>query len=86
MCEKLVKQQQSSINYLKTAAPNQHTLNQDKFNFINQTIKNHQEKEHVRISDKTKYQSTIGQTQAAWQRFEEPKNKRQMYDSKAWVD
>ena len=28
----------------------------------------------------------VGQTHAEWQTFEKPENKRQMYDSQAWVD
>ena len=28
----------------------------------------------------------VGQTQAEWQTFEKPKNKRQMYGTQAWVD
>ena len=27
----------------------------------------------------------VGQTHAEWQTFEKPENKRQMYDSQAWV-
>ena len=30
--------------------------------------------------------SKLGQRHAEWQTFEKPENKRQMYDSKAWVD
>ena len=28
----------------------------------------------------------VGQTNADWQTFEKPENKRQMYGSQAWVD
>ena len=28
----------------------------------------------------------FGQTHAEWQAFQKPENKRQMYDSKAWLD
>ena len=28
----------------------------------------------------------VGQTHVKWSTFKKPENKRQMYDSKAWVD
>ena len=57
---------------------------QDKFHFINQ--RNEPVKERVKISNTAKFQKNSLNTHAEWQTFEKPGNKRQTYDSKAWVD
>ena len=65
-------------SYANMAADNQHKLN-----FINQRNEPYHEKEHVKISKTAKFQSCRPDTRRMVKKNE---NKRQMYDSQAWVN